>query len=121
MSRKRYVYTQPLFLKKVGTGTEYLKGELVKAGRVLVLTSVAVEDKTSALTSLRIGKISGGAFFPWQEQKTPQAAQLYWSDKEQWIREAEQFAVELIGGVAADACWAYLDGYWFYWNKKADK
>lgn len=116
--RKRYVYTQPLFLKKAGDGTEYMKDKLVKAGRIIVLNSIAVEDKTSILTKVRIGKITGGVFFPWEEALTPAIGELSFSQEEHWLREGEQFAVELVGGAENDKCWAYIDGYWFYWDGK---
>jgi len=118
-SRKRHPYTKPLFLKKAGTGAEYLKDDPVQMGRVLVLTSIACEDETSALTDVRIGKFSAGAFLPWEEQKTPVAGELVFSQEEHWIREGEQFAARFNGGAASDVCKVYLDGYWFYWSEKA--
>jgi len=115
---KRYVYTKPLFLKKAGTGTEYIKDDLCKEGRVIVLKSIAVEDKTSALTKVRIGKFTGGAFLPWEEASAPAEDELSFSQEEHWIREGEQFAAELVGGAASDECWAYIDGYWQRWKEE---
>lgn len=113
--RKRHEYTKRLRFKKVGTGVEYISDEPVKRGRVIVLTNIAVEDETSELTYVRIGKRISGYFHSWEEQKTPAAAALTFDDGEWWIRESEYFQAELSGGQADDVCFAYLDGYWFEW------
>ena len=115
--RKRYPYTKRLKLIKAGAGAEYISDNPVKPAKVLVLTSISVEDKTSALTKVRIGKQSGGYFHSWEEALTPAAGELSFSAEEHWIRTAEYFQAELTGGVAADECWAYLDGYWFKWEE----
>ena len=118
MGRKRYPYTKPLKLIKAGTGTEYISDEPVKDGRVIVLTSVSVVDETSALTKIRIGKNTGGYFMPWEEELSPIANELCFSQEEHWLRTAEYFQAELVGGAANDVCWAYLDGYWFRWEEE---
>lgn len=115
MSRKRYPYTKRLKLAKAGTGAEYISDDPVDMGKVTVLTSISVEDKTNALTKVRIGKKTGGYFHPWEEKLAPIAAALSFSTWEHWIRADEQFQAELTGGAASDECWAYLDGYWFKW------
>jgi len=113
-NRKRYPYTKPLVFKKVGTGVESFYDDLVKAGRELVLTSIAVEDETTALTYIRIGKESGGTFFPWEEQQTVAADELVHSSEEHHLRGNERFECKINGGAADDIVKAYLDGYWYY-------
>ena len=116
MSRKRHLYTKRLKLIKTGTGTEYISDEPVDADRSIVLTSISVIDETSALTKIRIGKKSAGYFMPWEEELSPIAAELCFSQEEHWLRTAEYFQAELTGGAASDVCWAYLDGYWSEWE-----
>lgn len=118
--KKRYRYTKHLFFTKVGTGVEYFSDKEVESGRIIVLTSIAVEDETTSLTYVRIGKESGGRFFPWEEQKTPAAAELSFSQEEHWLREAEKFQVKISGGAASDKLHAYLDGYWFESQEEAE-
>lgn len=115
---KRYPYTKRIRLTKAGTGTEYISDEPVKPGRRVVLRNIAAEDKTSALTKVRVGKRTEGVFFPWAEQQSVSAAELVFDHKEWWIREGEYFQAELVGGAASDECWAYVDGYWFDWREE---
>lgn len=115
---KRYPYTKTIPLTKAGTGVEYISDDPVKPGRRVVLRNIAVEDETSALTYVRVGKNSGGQFFPWAEQKSPAAGSLSFDHKEWWIREGEYFQAKLNGGAASDVCKAYIDGYWFEYKEE---
>ena len=116
MSRKRHLYTKRIKLVKTGSGAEYISDEPVRPNQVIVLTSVSIIDETSALTKVRIGKKTGGFFMPWEEELSPIANELNFSQEEHWIRTAEYFQAELTGGAANDVCWAYLDGYWSEWE-----
>jgi len=118
MTRKRHPYTKRIKLIKAGTGTEYVSDEPVKPNIIIVLTSISVVDETNALTKVRIGKKSAGYFMPWEEELSPIAAELNFSQEEHWLRTAEYFQAELVGGAASDICWAYLDGYWFKWGEE---
>jgi len=106
-----------LYLKKLGTGVEYVDDEIVKTGQLLTLTNVAVEDETSALDYVRIGKVTAGYFHIWEEQKSPAAGELVFTTEEHSIREEEHFRCEVKGGAANDVIRVYLEGYWQYWKE----
>lgn len=117
-NRKRYPYSKRLKLVKEGSGAENIDDKVVKSGRVIVLTGVSVEDVTSALDRVRIGKHNGSYFHPWEEALEPEAGELSFSQEEQWIREGEHFRAVLTGGDAEDVCWVYLEGYWMRSDSK---
>lgn len=112
VNRKRYPYTKRLKLVKEGASAENIDDDKVRDGRALVLTSISVEDKTSDLTKVRIGKVTGGYFLPWEEALTPAVGELSFSSEEHWLRQGEHFRAVLTGGNAKDVCFVYLDGYW---------
>jgi len=94
-------------------GTEYISDDPVEADKTLVLTYLSAEDKTSALTKVRLGKFTGGYFHPWSETLAPVANQLCAArEDEKYLRMGEYFQAQFVGGAANDECWAYLDGYW---------
>jgi len=109
--KKIGVYTKPLALTKVGAGVEYIDGDLIEPDERVILNSIAVEDETTALTHIRIGKISGKEFILWEESKGALAGQLVHSQEEHVLAEGEHFRAELSGGAANDKCRVYLDGW----------
>lgn len=114
---KRYPYTKRLKLVKAGTGEENIDDEPVKEGRILVLTSISLEDETSALTKARIGKVTAGYYHPWEEQDTPAQNELVFSTEEHWLRTGDKFRAVVTGGAADDIIFVYLDGYWKKWKE----
>jgi len=112
--RKRYPYTRRLFLKKVGVGEEYIDDLIVEAGKVVVLRNIVVVDETTALTYSRIGKMSGDDYIVWNGKDSPAAKSVLAHPYECWLREGEKFRAALLGGLANDLCYAFLDGYWFF-------
>ena len=114
---KQYRYLKELYLKKAGTGEENIDDEPIDPKKMMVLENISVEDETSALDYIRIGKMSGNRFYPWEEQKSPAAAELIFTSEEHKLRMGEYFRCKVKGGAANDIIRVYLEGYWQYWKE----
>ena len=112
METERRKYTKQLYLKKVGTGVEYIDDNLVKTGETIRLTCIACENETTGLTYMRFGKVTAGYFHLWEEQKNPAAGELVYTTEEHWVWEDEHFRCAVSGGAANDIIRVYLDGYY---------
>jgi len=110
-------YWKLLELTKVGTGTEYIDDKQVKEGEVLVLNDISVEDQTTALDYVRIGKMTAEYYHAWEEQKNPDAAEVVFSQEEHRLYEGEYFRCEISGGAASDKINVYLEGYKTSWKE----
>lgn len=98
--------------KKASAGSNDLAQEEIPDGRLYCIQRVAVENKTSAYTDLRV-LIGGGADeFLLEEQDSPQAATVYWLDKAVYLREGQYLVCRLSGCTANDVLKAYATGWW---------
>ena len=114
---KQFRFEKLLTLKKEGVGVEDIDDAPVAPKTMLVLDDIAVEDETSALTYIRIGKVTAGRFRPWEEQKSPSAAEVVTSTEMHKMRDGEYFRCRVSGGAANDIIRVYLSGYWQYWSE----
>ena len=114
---KMHRYRKILELTKAGTGAENIDDDPVEQGKLLTLESVAVEDETTTLDYIRIGKVSAARFHLWEEQLNPDAAELVFTNDEHKISEGEHFRCKVSGGAASDKIRVYLSGYWQYWKE----
>ena len=114
---KQFKYHKVLTLKKAGTGEENVDDDPVNPKVLLTLEDVAVEDETTALDYIRIGKVTSEGFFLWEEQKSPAAAELVFTSEEHKLRMGEHFRCKVKGGAANDVIHVYLEGYWQYWKE----
>ena len=114
---QRHRYNEKIELVKQGTGTEYIEGKAIEYGKLLMLESISVEDETSALDHIRIGMMTPAYFLPWEEQKSPAAGELVFTQEEHSLREMQYFRCEVKGGAAGDKIKVYLDGYWQPWKE----
>lgn len=95
-----------------GTGTNDLKFEQVKAGRVLVLEHLSGEDTTSAATRVRIGYYNGHALNWLRCQPAPLATEVVAFDGRVLLREGMYPIVRFEGATSGDDLYATLNGYY---------
>jgi hypothetical protein len=114
---KQIRYKKYLYLKKEGVGVETLDGDPVDPHKQLVLEDIAVEDETSALNYIRIGKMDGSNFFLWEEHKNPNAGELVSAAKFHKLNMGECFRCTVSGGVANDIIRCYIEGYIVDWKE----
>lgn len=101
----------PLQKSSGGATNEYLATEpRVPKGEVWVITHIAVEDETSACTSVRIGRGTQQRPRWLQEQPAPQAGQLYTEENEHHLGEGEQLVVRFTGSTSGDVLVANVEG-----------
>ena len=102
---------RPIRFISTTTGTEYIDDERVKPGYEHIITRIALENQTSALTSFRVGVWDGANFHLSEEQKTPAAATLYWTADPLYLSEGENLRIEIVGGAVSDVIMIYIDGF----------
>lgn len=84
----------------------------IKAGRLYSVQWIAVENVTTAYTSLRILKTTPGTEHFYLEEIAPQAGRLYWNDTPIFLQELETLICRLVGATANDVINAYFSGWW---------
>lgn len=95
-----------------GAGTNDLRRNKVKPGRIEKISIVSVENLTTAYTSLRIGIFDDGIFYPYFEEKNPVSGELYFTTNRIVLREGQQLQAELSGCTAGDHLEMYMHGIW---------
>ena len=91
-------------------GTNKLRTDKVSPGWIEHIKFVAVENETTAYTRLRIGIETQGVFYPFLEEKTPNAAALYFTDVDWILREGQNLQAELTGCTSGDNLEFYIYG-----------
>jgi len=114
---KHIRYIKRLPLEKEGSGVEVIDDEPIAIGMMLILEKIAVENETSALNYIRIGKMGLGFYFLWAEKKNPAAGELVKSTEEYKITADHNFRCEVDGGNAGDKIYVYLEGYTQHWRE----
>lgn len=94
------------------TGTNKLKRQVVKAGRIEKIRIVSIENKTTAYTKLRVGIWDGAVFHNYFEEVSPLAAQVYFTVDEIILREGMQLQAELQGCTSGDELVMFIYGEW---------
>lgn len=84
----------------------------IKPGRLYSVQWIAVENVTTAYTSLRILKTTPGAEHFFLEEISPLAGRLYWNDTPIFLQELETLICRLAGATANDVINAYFSGWW---------
>lgn len=102
---------KPIRFVSTTTGTEYIDDERVKPGYEHILTRIAVENKTTAFTSFRVGVWDGANYHLSEEQKAPAAGTLYWTSDPLYLSEGENLRIELKGCTCSDEVMVYVDGF----------
>ena len=102
---------KPLRFVSTSTGTEYIDDERVKPGYEHIITRVALENLTTALTSFRVGVWDGANYHLSEAQASPVAATLYWTADPIYLSEGENLRIEKVGGAVSDVIMVYIDGF----------
>lgn len=111
MGQKKYPFDW--VLSKVATaGTNDVKTDPVRPGRLYCLQRVAVENESTAYTDLRILKGGGGQEIVVQEEDTPLADTLYWTSCPMYLTEGQHLIARLTGCTASDVIRVYVSGWW---------
>ncbi len=85
-----------------GSGTVDLDLDKVPEGEYWRLDHVSAEDQTTACTSLRVGIVRGGVFYPLEEQITVVAANVYSSVQPVHLGPSQQLRARFVGTTNAD-------------------
>ena len=93
-------------------GTNDLKFEQVKAGRLLVLEHLSGYDDTSAPTRIRVGYWNGHRLNWLNTQPAPIASETVGYSARVLLREGMYPIVRFEGAPADDDLYATLNGYW---------
>ena len=83
----------------------------VPPGHLWVITNIAIEDETTAFTSVRISITGFGEDHHLIEDKSLVATTLYWYDGSIFIPEGRKLRVRFVGTTSADVLAAYINGF----------
>lgn len=98
----------------VGATSENLDTERVPRGELWHVTHMSFEDETTAFTEGRIS-VEGHGYRHWlEEQDSPGAATLFWSNNDYWLGEGEFLRLQATGLTAADVVNFYVSGQRLY-------
>lgn len=107
----RWSHYRESILKKSGGATyDELETPPLKSNQLLIADHISVEDETTAYTNLRIGIKAGAVFTPLEEEKSPAAAEVYWSKSELKFVEHERVCCRLTGCTSGDVLRATIQG-----------
>ena len=107
----RWSHYRQLIQKKSGGATyDDLETAPLKSNQFLIADHVSVENKTTAYTNLRIGIKNGSEFTALEEEKTPVAAEVYWSKSELKFSEHERVCCRLTGCTSGDVLQVTIQG-----------
>jgi len=88
-----------------------LESPLVEQGKILEVTHVAVENRTTAYTRLVIGVADGLSFFEKEEQDSPAADNIYWSRSKFLIPAGKKLRARLTGCISGDDLHMTYEGF----------
>ncbi len=107
----RWTHYREYIQKKSGGATyDDLETPPLKENTSLTIDHVSVENETTAYTNLRIGIKEGPIFTPLEEEKSPAAAEIYWTKSELKFVEHERVCCRLTGCTSGDALKATIQG-----------
>ncbi len=93
-------------------GTNDLKFEQIKAGRLLILEHLSGYDDTSAPTRIRVGYFNGHRLNWLNTQPAPIASETIGYSARVLLREGMYPIVRFEGATSGDDLYAALNGYW---------
>lgn len=102
---------KPIRFISTTTGTEYIDDDRVKPGYEHILTRIAIENLSHAMTRFRVGVWDGANYQLSEEQKSPVAATLYWTADPIYLSEGENLRIEIVGATVNDVIMVYIDGF----------
>jgi len=98
-------------IKGASAGTNDLESPLVELGTILEVRHVAVENRTTAYTRLVIGVADGISFFQKEEEDSPAANNIYWTDSKFLIPAGKKLRARLTGCTSGDKLHMAYEGY----------
>lgn len=110
MDDKGRPYTHSVGKLSAGGTYDDLDGERVETGKLLVVTHISVENKTTVYTNLRIGIERTGVFAPHEEEKSPVAAEVYWTRSQILVPAGSKLRARLTGCTASDVLEMHVQG-----------
>jgi len=103
-------YREIIQKKSGGAAYDDLETPPLKPNQLLVADHISVENETTAYTNLRIGPSEGGILTPFEEEKNPAAANVYWTRSELRFIEHERVCCRLTGCTSGDIIKATVQG-----------
>jgi len=108
---KRRLYSESLRQVLSNATEEIMLGRVVAPGYIRFVTHAAVEDSTTAPTTLAFGRQQGGRFEALEEDPAPQAGIRYHTEKTHHFLAGECPAFRVEGGTSNDVLRGFLEGY----------
>ena len=96
--------------KSGGAATEVVELGPVPEGLMWVLNHVAVEDETTAFTSVRVGVGQANDFRPLEEHIGGVAGELYTVPEPIYVPEGKFLQARFVGTTSADKLAVYING-----------
>jgi hypothetical protein len=103
-------YRETIQKKSGGASYDDLETPPLKSNQYLITDHVSVENETTAYTNLRVGIKAGATFTPLEEEKTPVAAEVYWTKSDLKFVEHERVCCRLTGCTSGDVLKATIQG-----------
>ena len=110
MKLKNVITDEVVKASAAGTQDD-LESPLVEQGRILEVTHVAVENRTTAYTRLVIGVADGLSFFQKEEEDTPAANNIYWTKSKFLIPAGKKLRARLTGCTSGDNLRMTYEGF----------
>jgi len=107
----RNIVTDEVIKGSASSGTNDLESPLVEPGTILEVRHVAVENRTTAYTRLVIGVADGLSFFQKEEEDSPAANDIYWTDSKFLIPAGKKLRARLTGCTSGDSLYMAYEGY----------
>lgn len=111
MAQKKQPFDLTL-TKQAAAGSNDVRADPVKPGRLWCVQHLAVENETTDFTSFRVLKAGRGGELLLEEQLDPEGGQLYWMNDNIYLTEGQYPLVRFVGCTADDKLRVYLTGWW---------
>ena len=98
-------------VKSGGAATEDIELGPVPKGLTWVVNHVAVEDETTAFTSVRVGVGQANDFRPLEEHIGGVAGELYTVPEPIYVPEGKFLQVRFVGTLSGDKLAVYINGH----------
>lgn len=109
--RLKDIITDEVLRTSSGETYNDLESPIVRAGTVLEVRHVAVENRTTAYTRLVIGVADGLSFFQKEEEDNPAANNIYWTKSKFLTPAGKKLRARLTGCTAADKIYMTYEGF----------
>jgi len=108
---KRRLYSEPLRKVVSNATADYVEGRLVEPGEILFVTHGALEDETSAPTTIAFGRYVGQRFEAEEEDPAPLVGTRYHTEKTHHFVAGERPVWRVEGATLNDVLRGFMQGY----------